>query len=65
MNANYVSSFLHLDLKDDGVEDDIQYTIQYLISFYAKKYLCVDQKFHFFLIKTRKQCMKFWILKQS
>ena len=25
MNANYVSSFLHLDLNDDGVEDDIQY----------------------------------------
>ena len=24
MNANFVSSFLHLDLKDDGVEDDIQ-----------------------------------------
>ena len=24
MNANYVSSFLHLDLNDDGVEDDIQ-----------------------------------------
>ena len=25
MNVNYVSSFLHLDLNDDGVEDDIQY----------------------------------------
>ena len=25
MNANYFSSFLHLDLNDDGVEDDIQY----------------------------------------
>ena len=25
MNANFVSSFLHLDLNDDGVEDDIQY----------------------------------------
>ena len=24
MNANFVSSFLHLDLNDDGVEDDIQ-----------------------------------------
>ena len=24
MNANLVSSFLHLDLNDDGVEDDIQ-----------------------------------------
>ena len=23
--ANFVSSFLHLDLNDDGVEDDIQY----------------------------------------
>ena len=23
MNANFVSSFLHLDLNDDGVEDDI------------------------------------------
>ena len=25
MNANFVCSFLHLDLNDDGVEDDIQY----------------------------------------
>ena len=24
MNANFVSSFLHLYLNDDGVEDDIQ-----------------------------------------
>ena len=24
MNANFVSYFLHLDLNDDGVEDDIQ-----------------------------------------
>ena len=24
MNANFVSSFLHLDLNGDGVEDDIQ-----------------------------------------
>ena len=24
MNANFSSSFLHLDLNDDGVEDDIQ-----------------------------------------
>ena len=24
MNANFVSSFLRLDLNDDGVEDDIQ-----------------------------------------
>ena len=24
MNANFVSSFVHLDMNDDGVEDDIQ-----------------------------------------
>ena len=24
MNSNFVSAFLHLDLNDDGVEDDIQ-----------------------------------------
>ena len=26
MNANFVSSFLHLDLNDEGVEDDIQFS---------------------------------------
>ena len=25
MNANFFSSFLHLDLNDDGMEDDIQW----------------------------------------